>query len=290
MNQAEEYKKIIKLALEEDLKPDGDITSQLMVGPTEDCKAEIVARESGRLSGSLAATLCLELCGQILGPTNNHIEFKLNDGDGFHAGTSIATLSGNARVLLAVERTLLNFLQRLSGIASQTAALVSLLHGLPVRLLDTRKTTPGLRYMEKQAFKDGGGTAHRYNLSDRILIKENHLLFNKLSPELIHQAHQEGQSRIECEVRDEAELEDVLRSGVDIIMLDNFSPQQVRQAVQRVYELCAQHGIDRHIELEASGGINETNLLDYANTGVDYLSTSLIYTRVKAVDLSMLLV
>ncbi len=288
MNTTVNYKEIIKLALAEDLSPRGDITSEMMVPVDAQISGEIIAREAGVLAGSEAAQITLELCRDWIASlsarndiqTNIHFEFK--DGDRFNAGARVATLNGNARTLLAAERTMLNLLQRLSGIATKTRGLIDMIREYPVQLLDTRKTTPGLRALEKAAFIAGGGTAHRYNLSDMILIKENHLIFSKLDAERVTEARHISK-RIECEVQNETELKEVLAAGVDVIMLDNFSPQRVREAITNL-------GAARNsVKLEASGGINEANIVDYANSGIDYISTSAVYTQVGNLDLTMLL-
>ncbi len=281
MNTTINHKEIIKLALLEDLSPHGDVTSLLVVPAEAKATAEIRAKDHGILAGSAAARMTLETCAEILKTNPASLEFLVSDGALVKPGDLIARLNGNARLLLAAERTMLNLLQRLSGIATKTQSFVSMIRDYPVALLDTRKTTAGLRHFEKAAFVAGGGSPHRYNLSDMVLIKENHLIFGKLDAAVVKDAHARG-LRVECEIASEDQLDSVIASGVDVVMLDNFSPERIKAVVARL-------GVGRGVKLEASGGVDTGNIVDYAHSGVDYISTSKVYTDVRNLDLTMLL-
>ncbi len=280
-SQTINHKEIIKLALLEDLSPHGDVTSLLVVPAEANARAEIRAKDHGILAGSAAARMVVETCAEMLKASPAALEFLVSDGSLVQPGDVIARLNGNARLLLAAERTMLNLLQRLSGIATKTRGFVDMIRDYPVALLDTRKTTAGLRHFEKAAFVAGGGSPHRYNLSDMVLIKENHLIFGKLDAAVVSDAHARG-LRVECEIASEDQLESVIASGVDVVMLDNFSPERIKAVVSKL-------GANRHVKLEASGGVDAGNLVDYARSGVDYISTSKVYTDVRNLDLTMLL-
>jgi len=274
------HKEIIKLALLED-GVSADVTSLLVVPAEATARAEIRAKDTGILAGSAAARMVLETCAEILKINPASLEFCVTDSTTVKPGDVIARLNGNARLLLAAERTMLNLLQRLSGIATKTHSFVEIIRDYPALLLDTRKTTAGLRHFEKAAFVAGGGTPHRYNLSDMVLIKENHLIFGKLDAAVVSDAHARG-LRVECEIASEDQLDSVLASGVDVVMLDNFSPARIEAVIARL-------GTGRTVKLEASGGVDTDNLVDYARSGVDYISTSKVYTDVRNLDLTMLL-
>lgn len=272
---------IIKLALAEDLEPDGDITSLYTVPASAEASARLIAKDTGVLAGSEVAAAVVSESAKLLG-AEAKIEFFKADSEPLKPGDEIARLSGKARVLLVAERTLLNFMQRLSGIASKTKKLVNLINNYDVELLDTRKTTPGLRALEKKAFLAGGGTAHRYNLSDAVLIKENHLRFGEINESLVKKIRNEKPgTKIELEIASLEELERALKLDLDVIMFDNFSPNQIKQALAK---------LDRDkikIKFEASGGINETNIIDYAASGVDYISTGAVYHHASSLDLAL---
>jgi len=274
------HKEIIKLALLED-GVSADVTSLLVVPAEATARAEIRAKDTGILAGSAAARMVLETCAEILKINPASLEFCVTDSTTVKPGDVIARINGNARLLLAAERTMLNLLQRLSGIATKTHSFVEIIRDYPALLLDTRKTTAGLRHFEKAAFVAGGGTPHRYNLSDMVLIKENHLIFGKLDAAVVSDAHARG-LRVECEIASEDQLDSVLASGVDVVMLDNFSPARIEAVIARL-------GTGRTVKLEASGGVDTDNLVDYARSGVDYISTSKVYTDVRNLDLTMLL-
>jgi nicotinate-nucleotide pyrophosphorylase (carboxylating) len=200
-----------------------------------------------------------------------------------HKGQSIAVLQHNARVILSCERVILNFLQRMSGIATLTRKFVDAVSGTKARILDTRKTAPGLRVIDKYAVRCGGGQNHRLDLSDGVLIKNNHVaLAGGIVPALERAVrNRRGSQPIEVEVRTLSELEEALTHGAEVILLDNMSLEDVRRAVER----CAQ--LDRRIPVECSGGIRLENVHAYADTGVDFISVGLLTHSTHAVDMSL---
>jgi nicotinate-nucleotide pyrophosphorylase (carboxylating) len=205
------------------------------------------------------------------------------DGAPVRKGDSIAVVQHNARVILSCERVLLNVLQRLSGIATETSKYVEAVAGTKVKILDTRKTAPGLRVLEKYAVKCGGGTNHRLDLSDGILIKNNHIALAGGISQALHNVHRNrrGEQPIEIEVRSLAELNEALENGAEAILLDNMTPEQIAECVARVQS----HTF--RIPLEASGGITLENVRKYAEAGVDFISVGALTHSVKAVDISL---
>ncbi len=231
------------------------------------------------------------LCGMAVGRRVFHLVDETinvaalkNDGDAIRKGDIVMTVEGPSGSILTAERTVLNFMQRMSGIATQTHAMVQMLEGMHTRLLDTRKTTPNMRLLEKYAVKCGGGTNHRIGLYDMVMLKDNHIDFAGGIEQAIDRTHAYLQSKgkelkIEIEVRNMEELERVLRhGGVDRVMLDNFDVPTLRQAVQRIAGA---------VETEASGGITEATLRDYAATGVDFISVGALTHHIKSLDLSL---
>ena len=208
---------------------------------------------------------------------------EIFDGVRLHKGQSVAVIRHNARVLLSCERVILNFLQRMSGIATLTRKFVEAVSGTKARILDTRKTAPGLRVIDKYAVRCGGGQNHRLDLSDGVLIKNNHIaLAGGIVPALERAVrNRRGSQPIEVEVRTLEELEEALAHGAEAILLDNMSPEDVRRAVER----CA--ALERRIPLECSGGIRLENVRAYAETGVDFISVGLLTHSPQAVDMSM---
>ena len=195
----------------------------------------------------------------------------------------MAVIRHNARVILSCERVILNFLQRMSGIATLTRKFVEAVHGTKARILDTRKTAPGMRVIDKFAVRCGGGQNHRLDLSDGVLMKNNHItLAGGIAPAL-ERAHRNrrGSQPIEVEVRTLDQLEQALANGAEAILLDNMTPENVREAVER----CAK--LERRIPLECSGGISLENVRAYAETGVDFISIGLLTYSTQAVDMSM---
>ncbi len=262
----------INQALTEDIG-DGDITAQL-IPAQEQAKAVVITREAMVLAGqpwvdALFKQLDPSVTVKWLHPEGTH----LNANDAF------LELSGNARSLLTGERPALNFIQTLSAVASKVARYVALLEGLPTKLLDTRKTLPGLRIAQKYAVAIGGGQNHRIGLFDAFLIKENHIMAAGNIANAISEAHHIAPGKpVEVEVESFEELDQALLAGADIVMLDNFSNQQMIDAVKHVAGRC---------KLEASGNIDIHNLREVAETGVDYISMGALTKDVKAVDLSM---
>ena len=209
-----------------------------------------------------------------------HIEYLLKDGDEVAPGQIAARLLGPAETILMGERVALNFLQFLSGIATKTRKIVELIKDYPVRVVDTRKTIPGLRWLSKYAVRVGGGANHRFNLSDGILIKDNHIKAAGSIREAVARARRYAPHtlKIEVEVESLSELKEAIEAGADIIMLDNMPPDKIVEARKIA---------GAKVILEASGGINEKNILDYAKTGVDIISLGALTHSVKALDISL---
>ena len=272
------YNEIIRLAFQEDLG-DGDHSSLACVPAEANGKATLIIKDHGILAG-------IEFAQQIFAyhDSNLIVTVFLNDGTLVKPGDHAFTVSGSAQSILACERLVLNFMQRMSGIASQTHKLVDLIKDYPTKLLDTRKTTPGLRLLEKWAVRIGGGHNHRIGLYDMIMLKDNHVDFAGGIEAAIKRTHEyltrKGKElKIEIEVRNEDELQQVLNyGGVDRIMLDNFSPERIKKAMEI---------IPKSYEVEASGGITEESLLRYAQTGVDFISIGALTHSFKSLDMSL---
>ncbi len=262
----------IQQALQEDIG-DGDITA-LLTPEDEQATATIISRENMILAGQPWVNALIAAFDPSV-----QITWLKNDGDLVRANETIFKLSGSARSLLTVERPALNFVQTLSAVASKTAEYVKQLDGLNTKLLDTRKTLPGLRIAQKYAVAVGGGQNHRLGLFDAFLIKENHIMAAGGIAQAIAKAHQIAPGKpVEVEVETWAELDQALEAQADIVMLDNFSQQQMIDAVKHVAGRC---------KLEASGNITIANLREVASTGVDYISMGVLTKDIKAVDLSM---
>ena len=262
----------IQQALQEDIG-DGDITA-LLTPENEQATATIISREDMILAGQPWVNALIAAFDPSV-----QITWLKNDGDLVLANDTIFKLAGSARSLLTVERPALNFVQTLSAVATKTAEYVKQLDGLNTKLLDTRKTLPGLRIAQKYAVAVGGGQNHRLGLFDAFLIKENHIMAAGGIAQAIAKAHQIAPGKpVEVEVETWAELDQALEAQADIVMLDNFSQQQMIDAVKHVAGRC---------KLEASGNITIANLREVASTGVDYISMGVLTKDVKAVDLSM---
>ncbi|MDH0834325.1 carboxylating nicotinate-nucleotide diphosphorylase [Acinetobacter johnsonii] len=262
----------IQQALQEDIG-DGDITA-LLTPEDEQATATIISREDMILAGQPWVNALIAAFDSSV-----QITWLKNDGDLVFANETIFKLAGSARSLLTVERPALNFVQTLSAVATKTAEYVKQLDGLNTKLLDTRKTLPGLRIAQKYAVAVGGGQNHRLGLFDAFLIKENHIMAAGGIAQAIAKAHQIAPGKpVEVEVETWAELDQALEAQADIVMLDNFSQQQMIDAVKHVAGRC---------KLEASGNITIANLREVATTGVDYISMGVLTKDVKAVDLSM---
>ena len=262
----------IEQALQEDIG-DGDITA-LLTPENEQATANILSRENMILAGQPWVNALIQAFD-----ANVQITWLKQDGDQVEANEVFLQLSGSARSLLTVERPALNFIQTLSAVATKTAEYVKQLEGLNTKLLDTRKTLPGLRIAQKYAVAVGGGQNHRLGLFDAFLIKENHIMAAGGITLAIQQAHQIAPNKpVEVEVETWDELNQALDAGADIVMLDNFSQQQMIDAVKHVAGRC---------KLEASGNITIENLRHVATTGVDYISMGVLTKDVTAIDLSM---
>ena len=262
----------IQQALQEDIG-DADITA-LLTPEDEQATATIITREDMVLAGRPWVDALIT----AYDPTVK-ITWLKDDGDFLQANEVIFKLAGSARSLLTIERPALNFVQTLSAVATKTSKYVKHLDGLNTKLLDTRKTLPGLRIAQKYAVAIGGGQNHRLGLFDAFLIKENHIMAAGGITQAIAKAHQIAPNKpVEVEVETWDELNQALEAKADIVMLDNFSQQQMIDAVQHVAGRC---------KLEASGNITLDNLREVATTGVDYISMGVLTKDVKAVDLSM---
>lgn len=262
----------IQHALAEDIA-DGDITA-LLTPENEQANASILTREEMILAGQPWVNALIHDFDSTV-----QITWLKNDGDVVAANEIFLQLSGSARSLLTIERVTLNFIQTLSAVATKTAEYVTQVDGLNTKILDTRKTLPGLRIAQKYAVAIGGGQNHRLGLFDAFLIKENHIMAAGGIAQAIAQAYQIAPHKpVEVEVETWDELDQALNAGADIIMLDNFSQQQMIDAVQHVAG---------RAKLEASGNITIENLREVASSGVDYISMGVLTKDVKAIDLSM---
>lgn len=262
----------IQQALNEDIG-DGDITA-LLTPEHEQATATIITRENMILAGRPWVDALIQHYDHRV-----KVEWLKAEGEHVQAGGAFLKLAGSARSLLTVERPALNFIQTLSAVATKAAFYVKQLDGLHTKLLDTRKTLPGLRIAQKYAVAIGGGQNHRLGLFDAFLIKENHIMAAGGIAQAIAQARQIAPNKpVEVEVETWNELEQALEAGADIVMLDNFSQQQMIDAVQHVAGRC---------KLEASGNITLDNLREVATTGVDYISMGVLTKDVTAIDLSM---
>lgn len=266
---------LVRRALQEDLGQAGDLTSEAVVHPELEAGGFIVARAPGCLCG-------LEIAEATFDAVDGRTRFEVltRDGDEISTGDRIARVEGRARSLLAAERTALNFLCHLSGIATATRELVRRIEGSRTRLTCTRKTTPGLRALEKYAVRIGGGSNHRFGLDDAILIKDNHLTVADGVGAAVQKARAAAGHtvKIEVEVEDLPQLEEALAAGADIVLLDNMSLAELREAVAR----CRGRALT-----EASGGIDVETIADVAATGVDLVSVGWITHSAPALDLAL---
>jgi nicotinate-nucleotide pyrophosphorylase (carboxylating) len=269
---------IIDAALEEDTGQ-GDITSQALLPTDLTGKASITVKEDGILAGINVARRVFHKIDPSL-----DIEILIADGTTVKPGDIAAVISGSVISILKAERVALNFLQRLSGIASLTAKFVAQTNGMPAGIYDTRKTTPGLRELEKYAVRTGGGQNHRFNLGDAVLIKDNHIAalrgMGMSLGEIIEKARENTPAgiTIEVEVAREEEAREALKAGADIIMLDNMSPDEMRKIVDMVAG---------QAKLEASGNITLKNVREVAETGVDMISIGTLTHSYKSLDISL---
>ena len=275
----EQTDKIIDLALAEDLSH-GDVTSEALIPPRLQGQASILVKAAGVLAGGeVAKGVFLKVDPSL------EVAILIEDGSKVKPGETLATVSGTVASILKAERVALNFLGRLSGIASLTAQYVAAAHGCAVSISDTRKTTPGLRLLEKYSVRLGGGQNHRYHLGDGILIKDTHLAalrtLGMSLKDIVAQAKQKaprGGLKVEVEVGTIQEALDAADAGADIIMLDNMSPDEMRRVVRL---------IPRQVKIEASGGITLANVRAAATAGVDIISVGALTHSPRALDISL---
>ena len=277
---------IIENALVED-RATRDATSYACVEASQRASATILAKQDCILAGVGCVPRILDVYAALDGAVLSHYEVtshpEIFDGVRLHKGQTIAVIRHNARVILSCERVILNFLQRLSGIATLTRRFVDEVSGTKARILDTRKTVPGLRVLDKYGVRCGGGQNHRLDLSDGVLIKNNHIaLAGGIVPALERaNRNRRGTQVTEIEVRSLGELDQALEHGAEAILLDNMSVADVKLAVERCSRL------ERRIPLESSGGITLDNVRGYAETGVDFISVGALTHSAPAVDMSL---
>jgi len=274
MSMPDRIQMLIEIALLEDIGT-GDITSDALFGDEAVEKAgEIVAKEDLVLAG-------LEIARCVFLTVDPHLKWEtlFRDGDRVLKGTKVAKVGGRYQSLLRAERTALNFLQHLSGVATLTSQFVEKAKGTHAQILDTRKTLPGFRALEKMAVRMGGGKNHRLGLYDRYLIKDNHLMGISIT-EAVKRAKERNVNKvpIEVEIQKIEQVEEAVAAGADILMMDNFSLADLRKAVQKV---------GGRVKIEASGGINQDSVRDYAETGVDFISVGALTHSARAVDMSL---
>ena len=270
---------VVRAALVEDA-PWGDLTSALLIPETAYATARLAAREAGTFSGGAVFTAAMTITDPRIA-----VELAVADGDAFQAGDTLATVSGPARSVLQAERVALNFVQRMSGIATLTASYVAEVAHTGARIVDTRKTTPGLRAFERHAVRSGGGHNHRFSLSDAVMAKDNHLAvlteqsgLSVTEALLAVRAQLSHTTHLEVEVDRVDQIEPVLAAGVDTIMLDNFTVEQLREGVA----LVAGRAI-----VDASGNVNLSTVRSVAETGVDVISVGALTHSVRALDLGL---
>ncbi|HNS04674.1 MAG TPA: carboxylating nicotinate-nucleotide diphosphorylase [Candidatus Saccharicenans sp.] len=265
---------LIVLALEEDL-PAGDITTEAIVPASLETSAIFLAKEKGVLAG-------LQIAVRVLSAVDEEVKLTAakNDGYQFSPGDILAEISGRANSILKAERTALNFLQRLSGIATMTRAFVEEVKGTGAAILDTRKTTPGWRELEKYAVRVGGGKNHRMSLSDMMLIKDNHIRIAGGITAALEKAKEKVRPgvKIEIEATNLQEVEEALKGGADIIMLDNMKLEAIRQAVEMV---------SGRVALEVSGKVNIKTVREIALTGVNFISVGALTHSFRSSDISL---
>jgi len=269
---------ILKIALSEDIG-DGDHSSLSCIPKEATGKAQLLIKQKGILAG-------LEIAKEVFNLIDSTLQFEQFqfDGNKINRGDRAFIISGNIQSILQAERLVLNIMQRMSGIATITSEYVKKVAGTKAKILDTRKTTPGFRYLEKQAVQIGGGENHRMGLYDMIMLKDNHVDFSGGIKAAIQKANKYLKENnknipIEIEVRNIEELNEVIETGhVNRVMFDNFSPEQTKEAVQL---------INGRYETESSGGITLKNIRAYAETGVDYISVGALTHQIKSLDMSL---
>lgn len=275
----EQVKQIVRNALAEDIGP-GDVTSTPIIARDVPLQGTFLVKAEGVVAG-------LNIVAEVFSQIDPLIRYQplVDDGSLVQPGAIVAQVSGHGPGILIAERTALNFLQRMSGIATLTRLYVQAVAGTQARILDTRKTAPGLRVLDKLAVKLGGGMNHRIGLYDMVLIKDNHIQAAGSITRAVQLIRQQGNSLpVEVEVESLAQLDEAISLHVDRIMLDNMSPATMREAVQRTH---ARAGSEPRPELEASGGINLDTVAVVAATGVDLISVGALTHSVKALDISL---
>ena len=267
-------KKQLLQFLAEDIQS-GDITSALL--PNKKIKAKIISREQGIVAG-------VKFAKYIFQSKRCAVRIFIKDGSRLKPNQTILQVSGSVKSILSCERTVLNLLSRMSGIATQTNYLVSQIkkYSKKTKLYSTRKTAPGLRYFDKEAVKIGGGHKHRMALDDMVMIKDNHLLVSNSIEDIIKKARKQHK-HVEVEVESQRDAILAVNSGATIVMLDNFSPAQIQKTITALQK----KKLRNKVKLEASGGINSKNIAAYAKTGVDMISVGSITNSVKGLDLSL---
>jgi len=277
---------ILENALNED-RATSDATSYAFIDPNQRASATIIANEECILAGLGCVPRILDVYAALDGAVTSHYEVtshpSIFDGIRVRAGQQMAVIRHNARVVLSCERVILNFLRRMAGIATTTRQYVDAVEGTHARILDTRKTAPGLRVIDKYAVRCGGGQNHRMDLSDGVLIKNNHIVLAGGAVQALERAihNRRGRQPIEIEVRSLEELQQALDHGTESILLDHMSVPDVRKAV----EICARQS--RRIPLECAGGITLQNVRSYAEAGVDFISVAALTLSAAAVDMSL---
>ncbi len=266
--------KYIKMALEEDISSE-DVSTNAVMPEYKKGDVQLICKEDGIIAGLPVFARVFTL----LDPQTT-VEFQVKDGDAVKKGQLLAVVTGDTRVLLSGERTALNYLQRLSGIATYTNSVAKLLEGSKTRLLDTRKTTPGMRIFEKYAVRIGGGHNHRYNLSDGVLLKDNHIDAAGGVKEAIMaaKAYAPFVRKIEVETENLEMVKDAVEAGADIIMLDNMTPDEMAEAIRI---------IDGRAETECSGNITRENIGTITKLGVDYVSSGALTHSAPIMDISL---
>ncbi|MDE5594530.1 MAG: carboxylating nicotinate-nucleotide diphosphorylase [Muribaculaceae bacterium] len=270
---------LLTLAFAEDVG-DGDHTTLSTIPENEMGRQHLLVKEEGILAG-------VEIARKVFEKFDPSLKMTVMIGDGSHVkpGDIAFVVEGKVRSLLQTERIMLNIMQRMSGIATQTSRYQQRLEGLKTKVLDTRKTTPGMRMLEKEAVKIGGGSNHRIGLFDMILIKDNHVDFAGGITQAIEAAkkycaEKNKDLKIEIEVRNEKEIAEALEAGVDRIMLANFTPERTRKAVEQI------RAVNPAVEIESSGGITLDTLREYGECGVDFISVGALTHSVKGLDMS----
>ncbi|MFN3872833.1 MAG: carboxylating nicotinate-nucleotide diphosphorylase [Ignavibacterium sp.] len=277
MKRSEQIKKIINLALSEDIGK-GDITSLATIGSKQKAIGKFLVKDNGIIAG-------LSIAKQVMKSVEKKITFKvlIEDGSEVKSGDIVAEVSGNARSILSAERTALNFIQRMSGIATGASIYAKAVLHTKAKVIDTRKTAPGLRLIDKMAVKIGGCDNHRFGLYDMFLIKDNHIEVAGSITKAVDACRKFMRKKkkkflIEVETKNLAEVQEALNCKADIIMLDNFEIEEMKKAVQLINGNC---------KVEASGGVNLSTIKSIAETGVDYISVGGLTHSVKALDISL---